>query len=190
MFCVVSTKMLKATWIAARPQWYLASIGKTNSVQPLQIGDHQHAGDAEGQLPPAEWRGPRRDSACRALIVMCFPLQAFLAAMRWLPSRTGVGLHRAMNLKQRLYRLISSQQPSLRKFALAASGTEQRRGVPRPGKHALGAAVYGSFPAPITSGQRINRPEKRPFSVRVPADRDHSPSEHSREPQRSLAIAS
>src|SRR3979411_3349696 len=30
----VSTKMLKATWIAARPHWYLASIGKTNSVQP------------------------------------------------------------------------------------------------------------------------------------------------------------
>src|SRR5438477_6557257 len=30
----VNTKMLKATWIAARPQWYLASIGSTNSVQP------------------------------------------------------------------------------------------------------------------------------------------------------------
>ena len=30
----VSTKMLNATWIAARPQWYFASIGRTNRVQP------------------------------------------------------------------------------------------------------------------------------------------------------------
>src|SRR5260370_41008913 len=30
----VNTKMLNATWIAARPQWYLASIGLTNSVHP------------------------------------------------------------------------------------------------------------------------------------------------------------
>ncbi len=30
----VSTKMLKATWMAARPQPNLASIGATNSVQP------------------------------------------------------------------------------------------------------------------------------------------------------------
>ena len=30
----VSTKMLNATWIAARPHWYFWSIGKTNSVQP------------------------------------------------------------------------------------------------------------------------------------------------------------
>src|SRR5205085_957634 len=30
----VSTKMVNATWIAARPQWYLASIGLTNSVHP------------------------------------------------------------------------------------------------------------------------------------------------------------
>ncbi|MNS78031.1 hypothetical protein D3C72_1116310 [compost metagenome] len=26
--------MVKATWIAVRPQWYLSSIGLTNSVQP------------------------------------------------------------------------------------------------------------------------------------------------------------
>src|SRR5215471_3207198 len=26
--------MVKATWIAARPQWYFWSIGLTNSVQP------------------------------------------------------------------------------------------------------------------------------------------------------------
>ena len=26
--------MVKATWIAARPQWYFWSIGVTNSVQP------------------------------------------------------------------------------------------------------------------------------------------------------------
>src|SRR5713101_1747665 len=30
----VSTKMVKATWIAARPQWYFWSIGLTNRVQP------------------------------------------------------------------------------------------------------------------------------------------------------------
>src|SRR5215813_11432763 len=30
----VRTKMVKATWIAARPQWYFWSIGLTNSVQP------------------------------------------------------------------------------------------------------------------------------------------------------------
>src|SRR5438105_3363891 len=30
----VMTKMLKATWMAARPQWYLASMGLTKSVQP------------------------------------------------------------------------------------------------------------------------------------------------------------
>ena len=30
----VITKMLNATWIAARPQWYFWSIGVTNSVQP------------------------------------------------------------------------------------------------------------------------------------------------------------
>ena len=30
----ISTKMVKATWMAARPQWNLASIGLTNSVQP------------------------------------------------------------------------------------------------------------------------------------------------------------
>ena len=29
-----TTKMVKATWIAARPQSYLSSIGSTNSVQP------------------------------------------------------------------------------------------------------------------------------------------------------------
>src|SRR5436190_14390693 len=28
------TKIEKATWIAARPQWYLASIGLTNNVHP------------------------------------------------------------------------------------------------------------------------------------------------------------
>src|ERR1700733_10887610 len=30
----VTTKSVKASWIAARPQWYFASIGSTNSVQP------------------------------------------------------------------------------------------------------------------------------------------------------------
>src|SRR6266851_8725156 len=30
----VSTKIVKATWIAARPQWYFWSIGLTNKVQP------------------------------------------------------------------------------------------------------------------------------------------------------------
>src|SRR4029077_16908510 len=30
----VSTKIAKATWIAARPQWYFSSIGVTNKVQP------------------------------------------------------------------------------------------------------------------------------------------------------------
>src|SRR5215813_3945520 len=30
----VRTKMVNATWIAARPQWYCWSIGLTNSVQP------------------------------------------------------------------------------------------------------------------------------------------------------------
>src|SRR5258708_35893399 len=30
----VNTKIEKATWIAARPQWNLGSIGLTNSVQP------------------------------------------------------------------------------------------------------------------------------------------------------------
>src|SRR5215510_5910041 len=30
----VRTKMVNATWIAARPQWYFWSIGLTNSVQP------------------------------------------------------------------------------------------------------------------------------------------------------------
>src|SRR6201999_3846024 len=29
-----STNTVKATWIAGRPQWYLASIGLTNRVQP------------------------------------------------------------------------------------------------------------------------------------------------------------
>src|SRR6201999_3894695 len=30
----VTTNSVKASWIAARPQWYLASMGSTNSVQP------------------------------------------------------------------------------------------------------------------------------------------------------------
>src|SRR5580658_10984011 len=30
----VTTKSVKASWIAGRPQWNLASIGSTNSVQP------------------------------------------------------------------------------------------------------------------------------------------------------------
>src|SRR5262249_13637341 len=30
----VNTKMVNATWIAARPQWYFWSIGLTISVQP------------------------------------------------------------------------------------------------------------------------------------------------------------
>src|SRR5215470_15967854 len=30
----ISTKIENATWMAARPQWYLASIGLTKSVQP------------------------------------------------------------------------------------------------------------------------------------------------------------
>src|ERR1700676_1405567 len=30
----VKTKIEKATWIAARPQWNFASIGLTNNVQP------------------------------------------------------------------------------------------------------------------------------------------------------------
>ena len=30
----VNTKSVKANWIAARPQWYFASIGSTNRVQP------------------------------------------------------------------------------------------------------------------------------------------------------------
>src|SRR5438477_9684924 len=30
----VNTKIVNATWIAARPQWYFWSIGLTNSVQP------------------------------------------------------------------------------------------------------------------------------------------------------------
>src|ERR1700757_3704985 len=30
----VTTKSVKANWIAALPQWYFASIGSTNSVQP------------------------------------------------------------------------------------------------------------------------------------------------------------
>src|SRR5262245_45735132 len=29
-----TTKIVKATWMATRPQWCLASIGPTNSVQP------------------------------------------------------------------------------------------------------------------------------------------------------------
>src|ERR1700733_3644468 len=30
----VTTNSVNASWIAARPQWYFASIGSTNSVQP------------------------------------------------------------------------------------------------------------------------------------------------------------
>src|SRR6202035_3351240 len=30
----VTTKSVNASWIAARPQWYFASIGSTNSVHP------------------------------------------------------------------------------------------------------------------------------------------------------------
>src|SRR5690349_16908534 len=30
----VKTKIVKATWIAARPQWYFWSIGFTNNVHP------------------------------------------------------------------------------------------------------------------------------------------------------------
>src|ERR1700722_16100812 len=30
----VTTNSVKASWIAARPQWYFASIGSKNSVQP------------------------------------------------------------------------------------------------------------------------------------------------------------
>src|SRR5271154_3503529 len=30
----IRTKMVKATWMAARPQWYLASMGLTKRVQP------------------------------------------------------------------------------------------------------------------------------------------------------------
>src|SRR5580698_7725554 len=30
----VTTNSVKASWIAARPQWYLASMGSTNRVQP------------------------------------------------------------------------------------------------------------------------------------------------------------
>src|SRR5436309_4546026 len=107
----VNTKMLKATWIAARPQWYLASIGKTNSVQPycrLVIITMQ-------TMPKAscsQRNGEGRATAARASIVMSLPLPAFLVKvvrdrLCRLSSFKGVGLHRALNLKQRLYRLIS-----------------------------------------------------------------------------------
>src|ERR1700736_4306302 len=33
----IRTKIVNATWIADRPQWYFASIGATNSVQPYCI---------------------------------------------------------------------------------------------------------------------------------------------------------
>src|SRR5436190_12028029 len=69
----VSTKMLKATWIAARPQWYLASIGKTNSVQPycrLAIITMQ-------TMPNASCPQRKADEPERAespISDMCFPL--------------------------------------------------------------------------------------------------------------------
>src|ERR1051326_8010485 len=54
----------------------------------------------------------QRNGEARASIVMSLPLPAFLAKVLRdrlcrLSSFKGVGLHRALNLKQRLYRLIS-----------------------------------------------------------------------------------
>src|ERR1700731_4922295 len=107
----VNTKMLNATWIAARPHWYLASIGKTNSVQPycrLAIITMQTMPKASCSQRNNEGRA----AAAPASTGMCFSLQAFLTAVLHhrfrRPPRIGVGLPRAMNLKQRLYRLISS----------------------------------------------------------------------------------
>src|SRR5437762_14187165 len=56
--------------------------------------------------------GEGRAAAARASIVMSLPFPAFLAKVLRdrrcrLSSRQDVGLHRALNLKQRLYRLIS-----------------------------------------------------------------------------------
>src|SRR5438477_8023487 len=102
--------MLNATWIAARPHWYLASIGKTNSVQPycrLAIITMQTMPNASCSQRNDEGRA----ASARALIDM-FSLQAFLTAVlhhriRRLSPHIGIGLPRALNLKQRLYRLIS-----------------------------------------------------------------------------------
>src|SRR5205814_1397564 len=108
----VSTKMLKATWIAARPQWYLASIGKTNSVQPycrLAIITMQTMPKASCSQRNDEGR----PAAARASVNMFSSFQALLAAMlfgrtprhRW---RMSVALHRVPSPYQRLTWFISS----------------------------------------------------------------------------------
>src|SRR5438445_8261058 len=115
----VNTKMLNATWIAARPQWYLASIGKTNSVQPyckLAIITMQ-------AMPKAschQRNGEGRAATARASSDMCLPFEALLAAMLedQLPRANAAGgpVHAAISLYQRLpwfvppsFRLVPSK---------------------------------------------------------------------------------
>ena len=52
------TKMVKATWIAGRPQpWAACDRQDEQGPAILQVGDHHHADDAETELSPALARG-------------------------------------------------------------------------------------------------------------------------------------
>src|SRR6267154_454308 len=137
----VSTKMLKATWIAARPQWYLVSIGKTNSVQPycrLAIITMQ----AMPKASCSQRNGEGRAATARASMAMCFSSQALLAAMPFhrtprRPWRAGAGLHRAILPYQRFASFMS---PNLRIAANEPKDFSVTREIRRsPGRRALAA---------------------------------------------------
>src|SRR5207253_4045449 len=69
----VSTKIVKATWIAARPQWYFWSIGLTNKVQPycrLAIITMQ-------TMPTSNWT-KRTDVGATAAEVLAYDIWVFL----------------------------------------------------------------------------------------------------------------
>src|SRR5438067_10690110 len=113
----VMTKMLNATWIAARPQWYLLSMGFTNSVQPYcrfaTIAMHTMPRDSCSQ----------RLEGCdsRAADAMKTPpkLQSVVNAMSCCGARTaGCAIAREKTHAGRLYFLNSNGSRVRRRMAL------------------------------------------------------------------------
>src|SRR6516162_3020093 len=89
----VSTKIVKATWIAGRPQWNFWSIGLTNKVQPycrLAIITMQ-------TMPTTNWT-KRTDGGAAAVEVPAYDILVFL-------PRSGIlmgNLYHRLALRERL----------------------------------------------------------------------------------------
>src|SRR5438874_6061868 len=113
----VMTKMLNATWIAARPQWYLLSMGFTNSVQPYcrfaTIAMHTMPRDSCSQ------RLEGRDSRAADAMKTSPKLQSVVDAMSCCGARTaGCAIAREKTHAGRLYFLNSNGSRVRRRMAL------------------------------------------------------------------------